>query len=210
VVTSSGKTLSATLTGLKAATAYAVTVKACADAPCRQSGAAAAVSGTTATEYWQLKGTGNTTAGLSKLVRDGNVRISATRFGPEAGGVTANRIQLYYGPMPPPRGVLTTAITATATSATEAASYLSFTGSGGTPGLITPPSPATLVESVATGATSCRRSSASTTVIAAAATIEACDSAVCATHGGRRRLRSAEQPVALRYALGSRRHRWQL
>ena len=151
VVSSSAKTLSATLTGLKAATAYAVTVKACADAPCRQSGAAAAVSGTTATEYWQLKGTGNTTAGLSKLVRDGNVRISATRFGPEAGGVTANRIQLYYGPMPPPRGVLTTAITATATSATDAASYLSFTGSGATTGLITPSSPATLVESVATG-----------------------------------------------------------
>lgn len=151
VVTSSGKTLSATLTGLKAATAYAVAVKACADAPCRQSGAAAAVSSTTATEYWQLKGTGNTTAGLSKIVSDGNVRISATRFGPEAGAITANRIQLYYGPMGGGRQALTTAITSASTSATDAASYLSFTGSGSRTGLITPSPAAPLVETVATG-----------------------------------------------------------
>ena len=151
VVTSSGKTLSATLIGLKAATAYAVTVKACADAPCRQSGAGSPVSGTTATEYWQLKGTGNTTAGLSKIVSDGNVRISATRFGPEAGAVTANRIQLYYGPMGSGLQALSTAITNAPTSATDPASYLSFTGSGIRTGLITPSPAAPLVETVATG-----------------------------------------------------------
>lgn len=153
VVTASGKTTSATLTGLKAATAYTVTVKACVDAPCRRSGSAAAVAGTTATEYWQLKGTGNTTAGLTKIVSDGNVRISATRFGPEAGTVTANRIQLYYGPMGNGSGrqALTTALTNTATSATDAASYLSFTGSGSRTGLITPSPAAPLVELVATG-----------------------------------------------------------
>ena len=153
VVTASAKTASVTLTDLKAATAYAVTVKACADAPCRQSGAANAVTGTTATEYWQLKGTGNTTAGLTKIVSDGNVRISATRFGPEAGAITANRIQLYYGPMGggPGRQALTTALTNAATSATDAASYLSFTGSGTRTGLITPSPAAPLVETVATG-----------------------------------------------------------
>jgi hypothetical protein len=142
---------SVTLTNLKAATNYAVTVTACGDASCRRSGAATAVTGTTATEYWQLRGTGSTTAGLTKIVRDGNVRVAAARFGPEAGATTANRIQLYYGPMPDPTkgSTLTTAITNAPTTAADTASYLNFAGSGSTTGLITP-SPAN-VPQVMTG-----------------------------------------------------------
>jgi uncharacterized protein (TIGR03437 family) len=150
-VTASSKATTATLTGLKAATLYAVTVKACADAACSQGGAANAVSTTTSSEYWQLQGNGNTTTGLSRIVSDGNVRISATRFGSEAGAITGNRIQLYYGPMGPPRGALTTAITSTATSASMASSYLSFVSSRSTTGLLTPTPAATLIETVATG-----------------------------------------------------------
>ncbi|MCA2963133.1 MAG: fibronectin type III domain-containing protein [Acidobacteriaceae bacterium] len=150
-VSATARSLSATLTGLKAATPYAITVKACADAPCRQSGAASPVTGSTATEYWQLRGAGNTTAGLTRIVRNGNVRISATRFGPEAGPVTANRIQLYYGPMPPPNAALITALTPSAANAADPASYLSFTNPGATTGLLTPSSPAPLIESIATG-----------------------------------------------------------
>ncbi|MFN9458765.1 MAG: fibronectin type III domain-containing protein, partial [Acidobacteriota bacterium] len=140
-VSATARSLSATLTGLKAATPYAITVKACADAPCRQSGAASPVTGSTATEYWQLRGAGNTTAGLTRIVRNGNVRISATRFGPEAGPVTANRSQLYYGPMPPPNAALITALTPSAANAADPASYLSFTNPGATTGLLTPSSP---------------------------------------------------------------------
>jgi uncharacterized protein (TIGR03437 family) len=151
VVRTTSKTLTAMLTGLRASTGYAVTVKACADAGCRRSGAAVAAVATTAPEYWQLKGTGATTAGLTKIVSDGNARISATRFGPEAGAATGNRIQLYYGPNMPRRQLLTTALTATAASETDAASYLSFTGSGGTTGLATPSPAAPQIETIATG-----------------------------------------------------------
>ncbi|MGE0044073.1 MAG: fibronectin type III domain-containing protein, partial [Vicinamibacterales bacterium] len=80
------------LAGLKAATTYAVVVTACRDAACAENGSAAPVTGATDTEYWQLQGTGNTVSGLTTTVADGNARLSATRFGPEAGAM-ANRIQ---------------------------------------------------------------------------------------------------------------------
>ncbi|MEW6321696.1 MAG: fibronectin type III domain-containing protein [Acidobacteriota bacterium] len=75
---------STTLTGLKAATTYAVAVTACRDAACVESGTAAAVSGTTDTEYWQLQGTGNTVSdhhpvGTPHRVRTGSSRVPATR-----------------------------------------------------------------------------------------------------------------------------------
>lgn len=79
---------SATLTGLKAATAYRVMVKACQDAPCTLYGAAASVGATTSTEYWQLQGSGASLSGLTKMVSDGNARLSATRIGPDAGTAT--------------------------------------------------------------------------------------------------------------------------
>lgn len=147
----STKTTQAAFAGLKAATGYSIVVKACADAGCRQSGTAAAVTTTTSNEYWQLQGTGNTTVGLTRIVSDGNVRISATRFGPEAGAVTANRVQLYYGPSGQTRQVLTTAITGSATSAATPSSYLSFTGSRATTGLLSPTTASTLIQTVNTG-----------------------------------------------------------
>lgn len=140
-----------TLTGLKAGTAYSVTLTACGDAACGQSSAAAVVSASTSGEFWQLQGSGNSTAGLTRIVSDGNARISATRFGSEAGAVTANRIQLYYGPsgrLPP---ALSTAITGSAARADDATSYLRFTSAGGSTGLVTPSPGAPLVATVATG-----------------------------------------------------------
>lgn len=153
VVRASTTALSYTLSGLKAATAYTVSVVACSDAACSRSSSAATASSTLPTEYWQLQGTGNTTAGLSRIVSDGNVRISATRFGPDAGTANAGFVQLYYGPngQTSRQQALTTAITATAATATNPSSYLSFTGSGATTGLITPATASTAVKQVATG-----------------------------------------------------------
>lgn len=144
---------SKTLTGLKAGTTYSVVVVACADTACTSYGSATALSRTTSDEHWQLQGSGNTTTGLTRIVSDGNVRISATRFGAEAGGSTANRIQLYYGPnaTTSPRQALTTALTSTATSASVSSSYSSFVGSGASTGLISPSTAATLVKTIATG-----------------------------------------------------------
>ncbi|MFA7240539.1 MAG: fibronectin type III domain-containing protein, partial [Sulfuricellaceae bacterium] len=134
---------SATLTGLKSGTGYSVVVSACKDAACAEAGSAAAVSGTTSEEYWQLQGSGNSTSGLARIVSDGNALISATRIGPDAGGSTASRIQLYYksslshGP--------SIAVTSQDTDAAISSSYLSFTSFGTSYGLVTPSPPATLV-----------------------------------------------------------------
>lgn len=156
IISSSAKSTetTATLTGLKASTPYTVTVKACRDAACSQSGSAAG-SGTTSEEYWQLQGSGNTVSGLSKVVSDGNSRISATRFGPEAGGNTASRIQLYYGPFgntaPNLQSALVVAVTSAATSTSNPASYLSFTSLASNSGLLKPSTASTLVGAPATG-----------------------------------------------------------
>ncbi len=149
-VTVAAGATSATLTGLKAATPYAVTVKACSNSACSQSGASAPASATTSEEYWQLQGSGNTVSGLTKIVSDGNARISATRFGTEA-GVNASRIQLYYGPMATATQQLAVAATALATDAANPASYLNFTSMSGTTGLLSPSAATTLVKQVATG-----------------------------------------------------------
>jgi len=143
-------TSSQVLTALKAATTYSVKVTACADAPCANSGSAAAVSGTTSSEYWQLQGTGSSVTGLTKIVSDGNARISATRFGPEA-GVNADRLQLYYGPTFSNPQALTTAVTSQRTDASVPDSYLSFVSMAGTTGLVSPTASSTLVKQVATG-----------------------------------------------------------
>ncbi len=149
--TATASETSKTLTGLKAATPYTVTVKACSNSACSQSGMSAAAGGTTSEEYWQLQGSGNTVGGLTKIVSDGNARISATRFGPEAGAVNASRIQLYYGPSATMTQQLATAVTSQATDAANSASYLNFTSMAGTTGLISPSTAATLVKQVATG-----------------------------------------------------------
>lgn len=132
----------ATLTGLKAATPYSIVVKACANSACSSAGAASAVSATTSEEYWQLQGSGASVSGLTKVVSDGNARISATRFGAEAGS-NANRLQLYYGPQPVQgsNASLSVAYTSLASSASNSSSYLAFTSLAGQSGLISPSGP---------------------------------------------------------------------
>ena len=138
----------ATITALKAATPYSVVVKACKDLACAASGSAAGVSATTPTEYWQLQGSGNAVATLTKPVSDGNARLSATRFGPDA-GMAANTVQLYYGPI----GIQGLAVASTSTiSASSASSYLNFTSFASTSGIRSPAtSTGAEIKSVATG-----------------------------------------------------------
>lgn len=152
-VTQSTTANSVVLTALKSATPYTVVVKSCADAACKQGVSAAGVQATTPSEYWQLQGSGSATSGLIKIVSDANVRISATRIGSDALTSTANRIQLYYGPnaQTSARQALSTAITASNTSTTATASYLSFSSSGATTGLISPSVAAPAVKQIATG-----------------------------------------------------------
>lgn len=143
---------SVALTGLKAATAYQLTVAACLDAACTRLSAAAPVVGATDTEVWWLRGTGNDVTGLETLVSDGNARLSATRFGPAA-GTMANRVQLYYGPLRM-AGVPASLSAAVASGPADAAipeSFLTFTSRANASGLITPGSPSPLVAEVATG-----------------------------------------------------------
>ena len=144
---------SATVTGLKAATTYAMTVLACANEACSQSTSSASASGDTDTEYWQLRGTGNTVDRLTKIVSDGNARLSATRLGPEAGDM-ANRIQLYYGPMGSAasrQAQLSVAVASATADAASPDSYLTFTSRAGSSGLLSPASASTLIAGVATG-----------------------------------------------------------
>lgn len=137
-----------TLAALKAATDYAVVVKACADAACHRAGSAAAVSATTAAEVWQLQGSGNTVAGLGRPVADGNARLSATRFGPGA-GAAADTVQFYYGPM----GVSGQSVASSGVvSAAHPASYLAgFTSFATTSGLRSPASATSGIKSIMTG-----------------------------------------------------------
>ena len=139
-VSASAGDTSATVTELKAATAYTVMVKACQDAACSLYGAAPTVSATTTNEYWQLQGSGASVSGLTKLVSDGNARLSATRIGADAGTANAGKVQFYYGPMPTPGGSasLSVAIGNAAASADTPSSYLTFTSKAGSSGLVSP------------------------------------------------------------------------
>lgn len=144
-------TTSATLTGLKSHTTYAVTVTSCANEACTQSSASSAASAETDREHWQLYGSGNSVSGLTKSVSDGNARLSATRFGADAGAM-ANRVQLYYGPMSAVgAATLTVAVASEAATAANPDSYLTFTSRAGSSGLASPASPAPLIRFVATG-----------------------------------------------------------
>lgn len=145
---------SVTLTGLKALTTYVVTVRACANEACSQSSASASASAETDTEYWQFRGTGNTVDKLTQIVSDGNARLSATRFGPDAGAL-ANRVQLYYGPLPTAatnrQATLAVAVSSAAATAANLDSYLAFASRIGSSGLTAPATAATLVTNMNTG-----------------------------------------------------------
>lgn len=142
-----GSATSVTLTGLKSATPYSLVVRSCQDSACTRAASAAAVSATTPTEVWQLQGTGHTVATLLQPVADGNARLSATRFGPDAGSV-ANTVQFYYGP----RGVSGLAVASSATvSAASPASYLSFTSHAANTGLRSPTGASSGIQAIMTG-----------------------------------------------------------
>jgi hypothetical protein len=145
---------SLTLSGLKAATAYSVTVVSCADAQCSSSTSSTSVSAETDTEYWQLQGTGNSVNRLTKIVSDGNARLSATRLGPDAGDM-ANRVQLYYGPMNSATtnrlSQLSVAVASAGADAVDPSTFLTFTSRAGSSGLTAPTTNSTLVAGMATG-----------------------------------------------------------
>lgn len=144
---------SLTLTGLKASTTYAITVVACANEACSPSSVSASVSGETETEYWQLRGSGSSVDDLAKIVSDGNARLSATRFGADAGAM-ANRVQLYYGPMHSPgsrQAQLSAAVASAAADAANPESFFSFSSRAGSSGLIAPATSTPLIAGMATG-----------------------------------------------------------
>ena len=151
VGTADASASSLTLTGLKSNLEYAVVVKACRNDACTESTASVAVVGSTDAEYWQLLGTGNRVDTLTKIVSDGNARLSATLFGADAGGM-AGRVQLYYGPLGQGRAQPLSAATAPdAADPAKPETFLSFTSRSGVSGLNSPSSPAPLVAQVATG-----------------------------------------------------------
>lgn len=150
-ISAAASATSATLTGLKSHTTYAVSVIACGNEACTQSSASSEVELETYREHWQLQGTGSSVTGLTAAVSDGNARLSATRFGPDAGAM-ANRVQLYYGPLNTSRNsMLSVAVASAEASAANPSSYLTFTSRAGTTGLSTPSPGATLVTTVWTG-----------------------------------------------------------
>jgi hypothetical protein len=109
--TSSGRTMvaavadgarSAVLTGLKSDTSYAVDITACPDAACvaGMSAASGRAFARTEQEIWQVQASADSIAAAARVVSDGNVKVHAIRLGPEAPAPVAERVQLYYGPLP--------------------------------------------------------------------------------------------------------------
>jgi len=123
IVTAAASATSATLTTLKAATSYSVVAKACKDSSCSNAGIAAAVSATTPGEYWQLQGTGNGYANVTKAVSDGNVLSWVMRWGSEAGSL-AGRYEYFYKTTS--TGRVGVAIATTTGSGTDVATMSSF------------------------------------------------------------------------------------
>jgi hypothetical protein len=128
-----------------------VSVIACANESCSQSSASREVEAETDREHWQMQGTGNSVNTLTKAVSDGNARLSATRFGPDAGAM-ANRVQLYYGPMNAGRqSPLAVAVSSGVADPLNPDSYLAFSSRAGSSGLQSPTTSSALISSVATG-----------------------------------------------------------
>ena len=137
----SSDTLAVTLDTLKSDTDYRLRLFACGDADCMQAAASDEATGRTAPETWQLAGAGNTVAGLSLPVADGNARISATRIGPDAGTANADTVQLYYGPQMRPGSRPTLAVAPAEGGADADARYRRFHSLAYASGLVSPPEP---------------------------------------------------------------------
>jgi hypothetical protein len=148
--TVSATTTAHTIPDLKAKTAYTIDVIPCTASACPTS-LRTSISGETPTEVWHLQGTGNSVAGLTRLVSDGNVRLHVMRYGTDAPSGLAGRLQLYYGPMGTTSPNLAVGVTSAAASQSVPATYLEFTSLTGSAGLISPPSAAPLVRQIATG-----------------------------------------------------------
>lgn len=149
--TADGSAASATLTGLKSATAYAVDLEACLDEECEEtlSPSEGSGSGTTQEEVWQLQGSGDSIAELTKVVSDGNAKISALFYGEGAGAGLEGKIQLYYGPSGASRGL---AVGTQATAGVDdVATVISFTSQAGASGLVNPSAATSLIQEVNTG-----------------------------------------------------------
>ncbi len=101
VITLASSKTSDTLKGLKSGTNYKVSIKACTDDGCKTAAVCGATSsGSTSQEYWQLQGTGNTVAGLKKVVADGNTLNYAFVYGSWAPHDSLKgRIRYYYNPL---------------------------------------------------------------------------------------------------------------
>ena len=138
-----------TLGELKSATGYRFEVRAC-HSSCYATPTGTATAQAPA-EVWQLQGTGRGIAGLSRPVADGNVRLHALRLGPGAGADLEGRLRLYYGPFGAAARGFAVATTGEPASASNPATFLSYTSRAGSAGLLDPPTAATLVRSVATG-----------------------------------------------------------
>jgi len=129
--------ISATLTGLKSATTYAVVVKACKDSACEQAGTAVAVSGKTSEEVWRVQGKGiggigHTWSEAQEVVSDSNTKAWAFAYGSGAGSGLEGTVRLYYDPDftdPAQKGVKIGATTSAAT--TSPLTVNSFTAAAG-------------------------------------------------------------------------------
>ena len=99
VVGQSSTTETLTLSGLKSATTYTVTVKACLDKTCGYALTSVGVTGATSEEYWQVQGSGNSYTTGTRVVADGNIGAHVMRYGSWAGTSLNGRLQMYYNPV---------------------------------------------------------------------------------------------------------------
>ena len=118
---------SATLTGLKASTAYSVTIKSCKDASCVEYGVSTAVAGTTSAEYWQVQGTGGSASTATIVVANSSVLSWPILYGAEAGSSLQGKVRLYYKQQPRVTPVLNMAVALSGTATAAPSSVLSFT-----------------------------------------------------------------------------------
>ena len=101
VETVSAQTTNATLTDLKAGTTYTIDIRACSDASCSQAlESSAPATTTTAEEYWQIQGTGNSYETALQIVDDGTNAPYLFQYGPEAGADLNGDFQVYYNSHP--------------------------------------------------------------------------------------------------------------
>lgn len=138
---------------LPAATTFAVDITACLDAACSSAVSATSndrVTAETEEEVWQIQAAGDSIESATRIVADGNVKIHATRFGPEAPAEVRGRVQIYYGPMTQATKGLAIGVS-DGVATQDPLSVLRFESLAGQTGLISPNPDATLMADVATG-----------------------------------------------------------